>query len=202
MRFPAAYGMLFLLVAVLLTSVVLPQLLTETQFSFAWPFSAIGFLVALSMDLMREQKVFRSRGWLAEYLVLAAWTGLMVWYARHPGIGATYGMVSVAVAAVVAGLTVPFWRDREEERLCLGIRDILQNGFSTGLVTGVLLGGMLLLILVGNGIFSGDADVDGLTQVVTVLFGLGLFGTLFLTRIPDPWPSGKGFSRIMEGAAK
>lgn len=201
-RFPAAYGMLFLLVAVLLISVLLPKLLSEAQFSFAWQFSAVGFLVALAMDLLREKEVFHSWGWLVEELVLAAWAGLMVWYARHPGTGAVYGEIAVAVAAVVTGLTVPFWRDGEDERICLGTRDILRDGFSSGLVTGVLLGGLLLLILLGNELFGGKGDVDGLAQVISILFGLGLFGTLFLTRIPEPWPSGKGFSRVMEGAAK
>ena len=203
MRFPVAYGMLFLLVAVLLTNVLLPKLLTETQFSFFWQFSLIGFLLALALDLLREQRVFPSwGGWLAEGLVLTAWAGLMVWYARHPGIGAVYGEVSIAVAAVVAGLTIPFWRDREDERICLGTRDILQDGFSSGLVTGLLLGGLLLLIALGNIIFGDSLDVDSLAQVVAILFGLGLFGMLFLTRIPAPWPSGEGFSRILEGAAK
>ena len=203
MRFPVAYGMLFLLVAVLLTNVLLPKLLTETQFSFFWQFSLIGFLLALALDLLREQRVFPSwGGWLAEGLVLAAWAGLMAWYARHPGIGAVYGEVSIAVAAVVAGLTIPFWRDREDERICLGTRDILQDGFSSGLVAGLLLGGLLLLIALGNIIFGDNMDVDSLAQVVAILFGLGLFGMLFLTRIPAPWPSGKGFSRILEGAAK
>ena len=203
MRFPVAYGMLFLLVAVLLTNVLLPKLLTETQFSFFWQFSLIGFLLALALDLLREQRVLPSwGGWLAEGLVLAAWAGLMAWYARHPGIGAVYGEVSIAVAAVVAGLTIPFWRDREDERICLGTRDILQDGFSSGLVTGLLLGGLLLLIALGNIIFGDSLDVDSLAQVVAILFGLGLFGMLFLTRIPAPWPSGEGFSRILEGAAK
>ena len=202
MRFPVAYGMLLLLVAVLLTSILLPELLTETQFSFLWQFSSVGFLIALAMDLLREQKVLPARGWLAEGLVLAAWAGLMVWYARHPGIGAVYGVVSIAVAAVVAGLTVPFWHDREDERFCLGLYDILRDGFSSGLVTGVLLGCLLLLVVLGNFIFGGEGDVDGLAQVVATLFGLGLFGVLFLARIPEPWPSGKGFSRIVGGAAK
>ena len=202
MRFPVAYGMLLLLVAVLLTSILLPDLLTETQFSFLWQFSSVGFLIALTMDLLREQKVFPARGWLAEGLVLAAWAGLMLWYARHPGIGAVYGEVSIAVAAVVAGLAVPFWQDREDERFCLGLYDILRDGFSSGLVTGVLLGCLLLLVVLGNLIFGGEGDVDGLVQVVATLFGLGLFGVLFLARIPEPWPSGKGFSRIVGGAAK
>lgn len=202
MRFPAAYGMLVLLVTVLLVNVLFPKLLSETQFSFAWQFSAIGFLVALALDMMRDRKVFRSRGWLVEALGLVAWAGLMVWYARHPGIGAVYGEVSIAVAAVVAGLTVPFWQDREDERFCLGLCDILRDGFSSGLVTGVLLGCLMLLVVLGNLIFGGEGDVDGLAQVVATLFGLGLFGVLFLARIPEPWPSGKGFSRILEGAAK
>jgi hypothetical protein len=40
--------MLVLLVTVLLVNVLSPKLLSETQFSFAWQFSAIGFLVALA----------------------------------------------------------------------------------------------------------------------------------------------------------
>lgn len=202
MRFPAAYGMLFLLVAVLLTHVFFPKWMAESVFSFCWKFSAVGFLLALALDLMREHRVFRALGWLVEGLVLTAWAGLMAWYARNPGTGATYGIVSVAVAAVVAGLTVPFWRDREEERLCLGTRDILQDGFSSGLVTGVLLFCLMLLTMMGNSLFGDHVDEDRLSEVVAILFGLGLFGGLFLTRIPEPWPSGKGISGITRGVAK
>lgn len=128
-RFPVAYGFLFLLVLGLLAKAVAPSSYPDEYFSFLWVYSAVGFLIALAMDLLREKKVFGAWGWLAEVAALALW--LVIWLtATRKGIGAAYTAVSVAVAAVVAGLTVPFLKDRDDERICLGACDILRKGFS------------------------------------------------------------------------
>lgn len=200
-RFPVAYGFLFLLILVLLAKTLSPSSFPADYFPFLWVFSAVGFLVALAMDLMREKRVFGTRGWLAEAVALALW--LVIWLASaRKGIGATFTAVSVAVAAVVAGLTVPFLKDRDDERGCLAARDILQNGFSSGIVVGGVLILLVVLILIGDTIFKNGADSDSLILTTCILFGPGLFGILFLSRIPEPWPSGKGFSRISDGAAR
>ena len=201
-RFPAAYCLLLLLVSVLTVNTLSPKLLSGANFTFAWQFSAIGFLLALATDLLREQKVFRRAGWWVEGTVLALWLVMAGWYSRHQGVEATYAVSAVAIAAVVAGLTVPFLRDRDDERMCRGTRDILWDGFTSGFVVGVLLLLLLLLVDTGGDIFKNRNGQDKLFSMMYILFGLGLFGVLLLARIPDPWPSGKGFSRIAEGAAK
>ena len=200
-RFPVAYGLLFLLVLVLLAKTVAPSSFPDEYFSFLWVFSAVGFLIALAMDLLREKKVFGARGWLVEVVALALW--LVIWLtATRKGVGATYTAVSVAVAAVVAGLTVPFLKDRDDERICLGARDILQNGFSSGIVTMGVLILLFVLIYHGDTIFKNAADMDSLILATYSLFGPGLFGVMLLSLIQEPWPSGKGFSKISDGAAR
>jgi len=200
-RFPVAYGFLFLLVLGLLAKAVAPSSYPDEYFSFLWVFSAVGFLIALAMDLLREKKVFGAWGWLAEVAALALW--LVIWLtATRKGIGAAYTAVSVAVAAVVAGLTVPFLKDRDDERICLGACDILRNGFSSGIVTMGVLILLVVLIYLGDTIFKNAADTDSLISATFSLFGPGLFGVLFLSRIPETWPSGKGFSKISDGAAR
>ena len=201
-RFPAAYCLLLLLVSVLTVNTLSSKLLSGANFTFAWQFSAIGFLLALATDLLREQKVFRRAGWWVEGTVLALWLVMAGWYSRHQGVEATYAVSAVAIAAVVAGLTVPFLRDRDDVQMCRGTRDILWDGFTSGFVVGVLLLLLLLLVETGGDIFKNRNGQEKLFSMMYILFGLGLFGVLLLARIPDPWPSGKGFSRIAEGAAK
>ena len=98
-RFPLAYGLLVVLVAVLLTNELTPQWLSSAQFTLAWTFSLVGFLIALAVELIRENQVLQSMRWILEGVVLLLWMGMAAWASRHPGIGTIYMIASVALSA-------------------------------------------------------------------------------------------------------
>ena len=186
-RFPLVHAMLSLLMAVLLYWILFPNALSEAVFIGAWLFPAVGFLIALACALLRETGVLK-HGMLADALALAAWLGTVVWICLHKGLPAGYLADSVAVLAVVARLTVPFLKDKDDERLFCGTCDILRGGFPAGIVAGVLLVGVELLVLIGMDMLLGKT-VDAIAEIAVSLVDLGVFGGLFLVRLPEPLPS-------------
>ena len=201
-RFPLAYGLLVVLVAVLLTNELTPQWLSSAQFTLAWTFSLVGFLIALAVELIRENQVLQSMRWILEGVVLLLWMGMAAWASRHPGIGTLYMIASVALSAVVAGLTIPFLKDPDEQRLGNGFCDILRSFFSSVVIVGLLLLSVLLLTYFGCNLLFHQADLDKIARVMGILFGVGLSGVLFLSQIPNPWPSERGLSLLANRAVR
>ena len=201
-RFPLAYALLVLLVAVLLTNVLAPQWLSSAQYNLAWTFSSVGFLIALAVELIREHQVLLSMRWILEGVMLLLWMGMAAWASRHPGIGTNFMTVSVALSAVVAGLTIPFLKDRDEQRLSNGICDIFRSFFSSVIIVGLLLVSLLVLTYLGCNLLFHHADLDKIAQVLSILIGVGLSGVLILSQIPNPWPSGEGLSHIADRAVR
>ena len=201
-RFPLSFGLMGVLVIVLLTNVLAPQWLSPAQFTLAWTFSSVGILIALAVELIQEHLVLQSMRWILGGVVLLLWMGVAAWASRHPGIGTRYMIVSVALSAVVAVLTIPFLKDGDEERLSNGFRDILRSFFSSAIVVALVLVSVLLLTYFGCNLLFQNADLDKIAKVMCLVFGLGLFGVVFLSQIPNPWPSGKELSRIAARAVK
>ncbi len=201
-RFPIPHAMLSLLVLVLCFKVLFPKAMSDTVYLGAWLFPSVGFLIALARDLRRDAGALR-HGRLTDLIGLAAWAGIVVWICRHyQDVASGYLAVSVAVLAVVAGLTAPFLKDKDDERLFRGTCDILRDGFSAGIVAGILLFGICALILFIESFFVKSGSVDKLYALAAILAGLAVFGVLFLVRIPKPWPSEEGLSRFARGAVR
>ncbi len=202
-RFPLVHAMLSLLVFVLICQTLSPKLLSENWFLGTLLFAQAGFPIALACALLRETGVLK-RGILADAVVLAAWLGAVVWICCHRGIPAVYLAVSVNVLAVATALTAPFLKDRDDERLFRGTCDILRDGFSAGIVAGVLLAGveLLIVIVIGADMLLGGSDLDSIATIAAILAGLGVFGVLFLVRLPEPWPSEEGLSKFTRGAVR
>jgi hypothetical protein len=111
-------------------------------------------------------------------------------------------IVAVALSAVVAGVTIPFIKSRDESMLRKGVSDIFRSFFPSLIIAGLLSLSVWLLTYFGGNLLFHNADLGKVTWVVGIVFGLGLFGILFLSQIPDPWPSEADLPRIASRAVR